>query len=200
MNPRSRCTSFSNLALCSTRSLWGGNSRQRWVGWHLDKKQTLSRRPSSSRTLILASDSSCTPYGEHIRRRVPEKTPGSAYRANSSALFRVFLFEQLVLRLDELGTRSAKETAHGQVRTYRLGLAQLVMALLVLFFQHTDFLMKGHKLRLDILWEIFPTNYPLEIAKPVPSIASLIGASVANVPEVTLPGQHPLANVNAIPL
>jgi len=110
MNPRSKCTSFSNLALCSTRSLWRGNSHRRLVGQHLDKKQTLSRWPSSSRTLILASDSSCTPYGEHIRRHFPEWGLALTHRGDSTALLRVFLFEQLILGFDELGTRSVKDT------------------------------------------------------------------------------------------
>ena len=111
MNPRSKCTSFSNLALCSTRSLWRENFRQRWVGWHLDEKRALSLRPSSSRTLILASDSSCTPYGGGIRRGILKWNLTSTYRANSSALLRVFLFEEFVLRFDELKVRSAKETS-----------------------------------------------------------------------------------------
>ena len=55
-----------------------------------------------------------------------------------------------------------KRTA-GQVRTYRLGLAQLVLGFLVLFLQHADFFVKGDELRFDVLREIFASDYPLEI-------------------------------------
>jgi len=92
MNPRSKCTSFSNLALCSIKSL-------------------LSLRTSSSRTLILASDSSCTPA------------------LTLPPFFCLFFFEQPILRFDE-----------------RLGLAQFIMTLFVLLFQHADLLVKGNKL------------------------------------------------------
>ena len=40
MNPRSKCTSFSNLALCSTRSPWRKKARQRLVGRLVFERET----------------------------------------------------------------------------------------------------------------------------------------------------------------
>jgi len=60
--------------------------------------------------------------------------------------------------------------------------------------------MKSDKLRLDILREIFASDNPLEITKPRIKIAILAELGIANVPEVTFPGQHLLANVDAVSL
>ena len=106
MNPSSKCVSFSNLALCSNRSLWRENARQ-WRDWHPNQKPTLSLCPSSSRTLILASDSSCTPCGGY-QTSCAGTDPALAYRVSPSTLFRMFLFEQFVLRFDELYERNQK--------------------------------------------------------------------------------------------
>jgi len=60
--------------------------------------------------------------------------------------------------------------------------------------------MKSDKLRLDILREIFASDNPLEITKSRIKIAVLAESGIANVPEVTLPGQHLLADVDAVSL
>ena len=60
--------------------------------------------------------------------------------------------------------------------------------------------MKSDKLRFDILWEIFASDNSLEITEPRIKIAILAELDIANVPEITLPGQHLLANVDAVSL
>lgn len=59
--------------------------------------------------------------------------------------------------------------------------------------------MKSDKLRLDILREIFASDNPLEITKSRIRVA-VLAESIANVPEVTLPGQHLLADIDAVSL